>query len=227
MNDTIQQTAADTATEAAIDAHISGDREKAVPLFNRATVEHQRQAATESAPRETWRDGTELAPMPPPPAVTSEIDAAIAKLNGLGGRHAELVSSWGADAPVQIEYARAAFRDVAANDPALIAAVDRSGIGDHASILEFLARQGRLSAGLMGDFTISRNSNESHIPMNRPPAGSTGNNGLLETQGELNRMLAANPPGSMGYKANANRIQQLYRMLAGSGAPVGVDGRRL
>jgi hypothetical protein len=66
-----------------------------------------------------------------------------------------------------------------------------------------------------------------YTPISSTRAGPSGNNnGSLETQGELNRLLAANPPGSMGYKTNANRIQQLYRTLAGSGSIVGSGGRR-
>jgi hypothetical protein len=108
--------------------------------------------------------------MPDAPPVTSETDAAVNKLNDMGGRHADLCSRWGADAPVNIEYARSAFREMVASDPGLIAAVDREGIGNSPAILEHLARFGRLSAGLMNDHTIER----SYQPMTTNRTAPTG-----------------------------------------------------
>jgi hypothetical protein len=226
MTDTIQQTAADTATEAAIEAHLTSSPEKAAPLFNRATVEHRRAAASQEqhGGELSWRDGT-LPPMPEAPAVTSETDAAVAKLNALGGRHSELVSSWGNDAPANIEYARAAFRDVAANDPELIAAVDRSGLGNHPGVLEILARQGRLSAGLMNDHTIASRRNYEPMAINR--TGPTGTNRGGSAREELDRIMSENPPGSLAYKTPSvqRRIEALSRQIAGNGNIIGQGGR--
>jgi hypothetical protein len=226
LSDEQQHNAADTATEAAIDAHISGNAEKAAPLFNRATVEHQRAAASQEqhgGGELAWRDGTELAPMPEAPAVSSETDAAVAKLNQLGGRHSELVASWGADAPVNIEYARAAFREVVANDPDLVAVVDRSGIGNHPSVLEFLAKQGRLSAGLMNDHTIARSYEPMTINRTGPSNPSRGG-GARE---QLDQLMADNPPGSDRYKSPTvqRRVEALSRQIAGNGNVIGQGGR--
>lgn len=228
MSESEQQTTAAAATGAAVDAHLSGNAEKAAPLFNRATVEHRRSAQeSETGAELGWRDGQDaqpLAPMPAAPAVTSETDAAIAKLNEFGGRHAELVSSWGADAPVNIEYARAAFRGMAASDPGLIAAVDNSGLGNHPAILEHLASFGRLSAGLMNDHTIAR----SYQPMTTNRTGPTGasrsGGGARE---ELEELMAANPPGSASYKTPSvqRRVEALSRQIAGTGNAVGIGGR--
>jgi len=159
---TIQQTPADSATSAAIDAHISGNAEKAAPLFNRASVEHRRAAAATETGGDDWRDGTEVAPLAPMPDAPrlhpDEVSYATEKLLSLGGAHAELARNWGADLGENLAYAQAALLEVAANRPDLIAKVDASGLGDDPAVLEFLSRQGRLTAGLMNDHTISRRS---------------------------------------------------------------------
>jgi hypothetical protein len=229
MTDEIQQKAADAATEIAIDAHIAGDKEKAAPLFKAAGAAHERAALSEQTGSDpAWRDGNDvapLAPMPDAPAVTSETDAAVEKLNDMGGRHADLVQAWGSDAPVNIEYARAAFRDVVATNPDLIAAFDANGLGDHPAILEHLARHGRLNAGLMGDHTIAnrRNIDVTHSPIRpdgKPRAASSAQN-------EMTELMEANPPGTAGYKSPRiqQRIEALSRMIAGSGNAVGIGGR--
>jgi hypothetical protein len=233
VND-IQQTAADTATEAAIDAVVTNAPPgKAEQLFNRASVEHRRSAPREDgAPTDqSWRDGHEtLAPMPAaPPIATGEVDAAINKLTERGGDHAALVNSWGSDIGENLAYAKAAFKEVAASDPDLIAKVEASGLGDHPAVLQFLAKQGRLSAGMMGDHTIaSRRNNE--MPINRTtPSGPAGDHrGSEETRSELARLMHESPPGSQRYKDPhiQARIQQLHRTIAGSGAIVGTGGRR-
>src|ERR1700736_5404461 len=95
-----QQSAAATATATAVDAHLAGATEKAAPLFNRATVEHQRAAReAETGTDGTWRnESVALPPMPEaPPVAKGEVDSAIAKLNDRGDDHAALVQSWGSD----------------------------------------------------------------------------------------------------------------------------------
>jgi len=235
MNDE-QNNVADAATESAIEAHLTGNAEKAAPLFDRASVERQRAvAAAENGTDRSWRDGNDvqpLAPMPAAPPVTSKTDAAVTKLSDMGGAHQELVASWGSDAPVNMEYAASAFREAVTADPGLIAAFDRAGLGNSATIIAHLSRHGRMQAGMMGTL---RASEPAPMPTFTPSAsraspptvrsGSTGNNGSAETQSTLNQMLRDFPPGSQGYKDNAQRIQQLYKTLAGSGAPVGIGGR--
>jgi hypothetical protein len=221
-----QQTAADAATERAVDAHIAGDTEKAAPLFKQAEAAHERAAPSQQNGVDPgWRDGNDVAPLEPMPAappVTSETDAVIEKMNTMGGRHADLVTSWGADAPVNIEYARSAFREMSASDPGLIAAVNRSGIGDNPIILEHLAKFGRLSAGMSGDHTIARR-NSSMSPIASAPITPRGGT----AQQELDSILNDNPPGSASYKSKAvqNRVEVLSRMIAGNGSIVGKAGR--
>lgn len=214
-------TAADNTTGAAIEAHITGNTDKAAGLFKQAEAAHQRAAPSESGIDPAWRDGVPLAPMPDAPAVTNETDAAVSKLNDMGGAHADLVASWGNDAPVNLQYARSAFQEMAAADPDLIAAVDRSGIGNSPAVLEHLARFGRLSAGLLNDNTIARRNNVTHSPIaSKPRTGSSAQN-------ELADLLDKNPPGSTAYKSKAvqQRVETLSRMIAGSGTIVGQGGR--
>src|SRR5712672_356028 len=239
----IQQTPADAATEAAIDAHLSGNAEKAAPLFNRATIEHRRSAPSEDGATpdpDQWREGAEpLTPMPDAPHVPdAEVTAAINKLNSRGDSQAALVQEWGADFAQNFSFAREAYREAVTAHPDLVAKFDANGLGDHAGVLAFLSKQGRLTAGLMG--TLPRNNNPTSMPMptfipsaspspaRAGPSGRSNQNGNLETRGELNRLLEANPPGSPGYKSYevSQRISQLYAILTpGSGNVVGQGGR--
>jgi hypothetical protein len=226
----VQQTAADTATEQAIDAHISGDTQKATVAFDRASVEHRRSAPPEdgSTPGHGWRDGHEpLAPMPAAPAIAiGEVDAAINKLNERGGDHAALVENWGSDIGANLAYAKSAFADIAATRPDLIQKFERSGLGDDPAVLSFLAQHGRLNAGLMGDHTIARRNNDMTTnPINR--AGPTGTNRGGSAREQLDELMAANPPGSDKYKSPAiqRKVESLSRQISGGGSIIGSGGR--
>jgi hypothetical protein len=226
LSDEQQHNTADTATEAAIDAHISGNAEKAAQLFNRATVEHQRAAASQEqhgGGELAWRDGTELAPMPEAPHVAKgEVDSAIAKLNDRGDDHAALVQSWGPDFPANLGYAKAAFKEIATTNPDLIAKFEASGLGDHPAVLQFLSRHGRLSAGMMGDFPTRINE-----PMTINRTGPTGTNRGGSAREELDQLMADNPPGSASYKTPSvqRRVEYLSRQIAGNGPAIGQGGR--
>ncbi len=178
--------------------------------------------------------------MPESPTVpTSEVETAINKLTSIGGAHAALVDHWqttGANVGEEIGYARAAYKSVVANDPGLIEAVDRAGLGNHPAVLKFLAKQGRLDANMAGDNTVARNNSNS-APAFTPapftnrtqpaPMGSRSS-GSEETRQELNRLINENGPGTERYKDPAvqSRIQRLHQMLAGSGSSiVGRGGR--
>jgi hypothetical protein len=228
----IQQTPADAATEQAIESHITGaPPEKSEQLFNRSTVEHRRQAASQEKPDpDSWRDGTDIAPLAPMPAApmleAREIEAAIETLNWRGFEHADLVKEWGDSFGENLAYAKSAFKSVVAAHPDLVARFDNNGLGDHPAILQFLAQHGRLTAGLMGDNTISQRNIQ--MPNRTTPAGPAGNNrGSEETRTELNELMRANPPGSGNYKLPhvQQRVQHLNSILAGSGAVVGRGGR--
>jgi hypothetical protein len=243
----VQQSPADKATEASIEAVVTNaPAAQKEAAFDRASIAHRRSAPADDGTKPGhgggWRDGTEptdLSPMPPAPTVApSEVTAAIQTLNERSGGHSDLVARWGTDFAPNFAHARAAFKTIAAESPELIEAFQKSGLGDHPSVIEHLARFGRQNAGMMGDFTIARNHSNNNGPAPMPtfipvsstragPPGNSNNNGSAETRHTLNEMLRANPPGSQGYKDNSQRIQQLYRTLAGSGAPVGVGGRRV
>ena len=228
MTDT-NQTAADTATGQAIDSVIANaPLEKQQEAFNRASIEHRRSAPSddESPTEESWRDG-ELAPMPPAPHVeTSEVDRAIAKLNERGADHAALVQSWGSDFSDNLGYAKAAFKEIAASDPDLIATVERAGLGDHPAVLKILAKQGRLTAGLMGQNTSRRNTDMTTNPVNRE--GPTGTNRGGSARDQLDELMAANPPLSASYRTPSvqRRVEALSREIAGGGSIIGRAGRR-
>ena len=239
-----QQSPADQATAQAIDAVITkAPAAQTEAAFNRATIEHRRSAPADdgSQPSDTWRDGSDAQPLPQMPAAPTvaqaEVTAAITKLNERSGGHSDLVARWGPNFTENFAYARSAFADIAANRPDMIEKFQASGLGDDPSVIEHLAQFGRQNAGRLGDFTIARShNNNGPAPTPSPnytpvssvrsgPSGHSDNNGSAETRGELNRLLEANPPGSMGYKANASRIQQLYGMLNGTGAIIGRGGR--
>jgi hypothetical protein len=228
MNDAIQQTAAETATEAAIEAVVThAPPEKTEAAFNRASIEHRRSAPSEDgtpAADQTWRDGHEtLAPMPDAPHVaTSEVDVAIAKLNERGDDHAALVQSWGSDFGDNLGFAKAAFKEIADTNPGLIAKFERNGLGDHPAVLQFLAKHGRLSAGMMGDFPTRNNE-----PMTINRTGPTGTNRGGSAREELDRIMSENPPGSVSYKTPSvqRRIEALSRQIAGNEPIIGSSGR--
>jgi hypothetical protein len=235
----IQQSPQDRASEAAIQSHITGaSPENQEQLFNRSVVEHRRSAGASPDP-DQWRDGSAtLAPMPTAPTVpTSEVESAINKLNAIGGAHAALVQEWqttGANAGEELAYAREAYKAVVANDPGLIEAVDRAGLGNHPAVLRFLSKQGRLDAGRLGDLTIARNNSNQPAPFTpapfaRTPAAPMGSSrGSEETRQELQRLIDQNGPGTERYKDPAiqGRIQHLHGILAGSGSSiVGRSGR--
>jgi hypothetical protein len=244
MTDTIQ-TAADLATGAAIDAHISGaPPAQAEQAFNRASIEHKRSAPPEqegTPGHGGWRDGNPaaLSPMPAAPAIaTSDVDNARATLNERSEGHSDLVARWGNDFGENLAYAKAGFAEIVATRPDLIEKFEKAGLGDDPSVIEHLAQFGRQNAGKHGDFTIAR----SHAANNEPTpftaktlpaafaAGPSGKNrGSEETRSELARMMRENPPGSLRYKDPdvQARIQSLHRTLAGSGSPVGVGNRRV
>ena len=173
--------------------------------------------------------------MPDAPAIEpTEVTAAIATLNERSEGHSDLVARWGSSFGEQLAYAKSAFRDIATNRPDMIQKFEAAGLGDDVSVIEHLAQFGRQQAGRLGDFTIARNSQPSEpAAFNRagpPTARGTSfgaNRGSEETQNELNELYAANPPGSPSYKNVhvQSRIQQLTRILAGSGSAIGTNGR--
>jgi hypothetical protein len=163
--------------------------------------------------------------MPPAPTIeASEADMAISKLNERGGDHAALVQSWGSDFGPNLAYAKTAFREIAATNPDLIAKFDASGLGDHPAVLQFLAKQGRLSAGLMGDYTMTRNNEPTFTNRTGPSGTSRSGGGARE---ELDELMAANPPGSASYKTPSvqRRVEALSRQIAGNGPIVGQGTR--
>jgi hypothetical protein len=232
----VQQTPQDQATAAAIEAHIThkppADQAQA---FDRASVAHRRSAPPDQdgigIGRSSGNEPTSLSTMPDAPAIEStEVSAAIATLNERSEGHSDLVARWGADFSANLAYSKAAFKSIAADRPDLIQKFEAAGLGDDPSVLEHLAQFGRQQAGMTGDFTIARNSERNTPPpfINRTPAGPSGSNrGSEETRSELARLMNENPPGSERYRRPhiQNRIQQLHRMIAGSGNVIGQGGR--
>src|SRR3981081_74405 len=133
-----------------------------------------------------------------PKAEVGEVDRAVAILTEHGGEHAALVQEWkdtGANIGEELAYAKAAFPDIVANRPDLIAKVDASGLGNDPAVLKLLARHGRLNAGMMGDFSVARNSSTSTTePQRALPRGQSA------AQAEWNKLYKDNPPGSAKYK---------------------------
>jgi hypothetical protein len=200
-----------------IDAYVKGDSAGAQAL----SAQVNREAGIEQP-----QDTLALAPMAPAPkAEVGEVDRAIATLNELGGEHAALVQEWkqtGANAAEELGYAKAAFRDIVANRPDLIAKVDASGLGNDPAVLKLLAKHGRLNAGMMGDFTVARNNAPSEQARVMTPG-----RGSSSAQAELNQLMADNPPGTAAYKNPRvqNRVAELSRMIAGNGPMIGQGGR--
>jgi hypothetical protein len=237
----VQQTPADQATAAAIDAVVTHKpAAQTEQLFNRATVEHRRSAVPDQdgaigigAARSSGNEPTSLAPMPAAPSIEpTEVSAAIATLNERSEGHSDLVARWGSSFSENLAYAKSAFKDIATNRPDMIQKFEAAGLGDDVDVLEHLSTFGRQQAGRLGDFTIARNNSNppafTPAPFSRTPAGPSGNNrGSEETQTELNRLMSENPPGSQRYKDPhiQNRIQQLHRMISGSGSVIGQGGR--
>jgi hypothetical protein len=238
----VQQTPADAASEHAVNVYLGGNPDMVKGAFDRASIEHRRSAPPETGnptPDPTWRDGSPpLGQMPEVQNLPAgEVETVINKLNTIGGEHAALVHEWtstGANVGEEVQFARAAYQKVVANDPGLIEAVDRAGLGNHPSVLRFLARQGRLDANMAGDTTVARNNSNSApftpAPFaNRAPAAPMGSSrGSEETRQELTRLINENGPGTERYKDPAvqSRIQRLHQMLAGSGSSiVGRSGR--
>jgi hypothetical protein len=199
---------------------MAGDGEKAQALSQPIPDDIPVERAGEGVP--AW---IPLPPMPEAPKVEpSVVDSAITKLNGIGGEHVALVQSWGSDASENLAYAFEAFKDIAANKPDLIAKFYASGLGNDPSVIEFLAKHGRLHAGLMGDFTVARNSAPSFDePQQAMPRGQSA------AQRELNKIFQETPPGTEGYKDKAvqDRIRKLSEMIHGDGPAVGHGGRTL
>jgi hypothetical protein len=219
MSDT--DTAAPTAHGQMMEHYFAGDGAKAQALVNQANAE----AGIDEA---VHNDPTALARMPKAPkAQVSEVDKAVATLTKLGGEHAALVNEWkqtGANVAEELGYAKAAFRDIAATRPDLIAKVDASGLGNDPAVLKLLAQHGRLQAGMMGDFTVSRNNAPS---FDQPQQQRAMPRGQSAAQAELTRIYKETPPGSEGYKAKAvqDRIFKLQEMIHGDGPAVGLGGR--
>jgi hypothetical protein len=219
MSDT--DTAAPTAHDQMMEHYFSGDAAKAQALVPQANAE----AGIDEA---VHNDPTALARMPEAPkAQVSEVDKAVATLTKLGGEHAALVNEWkqtGANVAEELGYAKAAFRDIVANRPDLIAKVDASGLGNEPAVIKLLAQHGRLNAGMMGDFTVSRNNAPS---FDQPQQQRAMPRGQSAARAELDRIYEETPPGSPGYKKASvqNRIRQLNEAIHGDGPAVGRGGR--
>jgi hypothetical protein len=218
MSDT--DTAAPTAHDQMMDMVFKGDAAGAQAM----SAQVNREAGIEQP--QVGHDPLALAPMPDAPrAEVGEVDRAVAILTEHGGEHAALVQEWkqsGANIGEELAYAKAAFRDIVANRPDLIAKVDASGLGNDPAVLKLLAQHGRLQAGMTGDFTVARNgSSPSEAPAFRGGGGSKA--ALLA---ELSQIRKDNPVGTEKYKNPAvqRRITQINETLY-PGDIVGRGGR--
>jgi hypothetical protein len=215
----MSDTAAPTAHDQMMEAHFRGDQAGAQGL----SAQVNQEAGIEQP--QSGPDPLALAPMATAPkAEVGEVDRAVAILTEHGGEHAALVQEWkdtGANIGEELAYAKAAFRDIVANRPDLIAKVDASGLGNDPAVLKLLARHGRLNAGMMGDFSVARNYEASSEQARPIPRGQSA------AQAELNKIYKETPPGSAGYRTNAvqNRVRQLNEMIHGDGPAVGQGGR--
>jgi hypothetical protein len=234
----IQQSPQDRASESAVEAYITNaPPEQIETKFSRASVEHRRSADDRSAPGNANDQAPPLGPMPEQVALPStEVTAAVARLNEKSDGHSDLVARWGESMGENLAYAKAAWKDMQSTQSGrdLIAKASAAGLGDDPHIIEHLSSVGRQNAGRLGDFTISRNAASysapafTSAPTNRAgPSGTRNMNGSLEARGELNALLESHPPGSPGYSTPSvsRRISDLYRMLAGTDSVVGRGGR--
>jgi hypothetical protein len=225
----VQQTAAAAATEAAIDAVVTNaPPEKTEAAFNRSSIEHRRSAAaTEQIEPGDWRDGNEVAPLPQmpdaPTLAAREVTTAIDKLNELGGEHSRLLDEWGSGFGENLAYAKQAFKEIVADNPGIIAKVDRSGLGNDPAVLRLLANHGRMKAGMTGDF-------ETPVQRTGSRLGDTSERGQGRggsAQAELDQLMTDNPPGTAAYKSPRvqRRVEALSRQISGGGNVIGRGGR--
>jgi hypothetical protein len=203
-----------------VEAYIAGDNSGAQELFQDASREN----GVETGPP-SEQDPTRLPPMPPAPtAEASIVQKAASTLSDLGPEGAALVSEWGggesSNFRENLAYAKSAFADIAQNRPDLIAKVDASGLGNDPAILRLLAQHGRLNANMKGDISMSN-----YEPPAQRERGYPSFSG--SARAEMNQLLNDNPPGSERYKNPRvqQRVQQLSRMIAGDGGPIGTGGR--
>ena len=216
MSDT--DTAAPTAHDQMMEHYLAGNQQGAQALSKQVNQE----ARIDQPPQDDGDVSMRLAPMPPAPkSEAAAVDRAISTLTELGGDHAALVQEWqtsGANIGEELAYAKSAFQKYAT--PELIAKFDLSGMGNDPDVIRFLAKQGRLDAGFMGDFSVARNSNAPG-----PAAGGPSFSASAKT--EINQIMKDNPPGSQGYKNPAvqRRLQELHRATAGDQPMIGQGGR--
>ena len=207
-----------TASAEMVESYLRNDMDGAQDALDCATAELGEDDGSTNEP-------TQLRRMPDAPKMEApEVDRAIAKLNNLGGDHAQLVNEWGGDFSENLAYAKAAFTDIAKSRPDLIEKFDAAGLGNDPAILKHLAQHGRLHAGLMGDMTVARNYSyeptTSRISSARPGSKRAA-------QDELNELYRENPPGTEKYKDPKvqRRITQLTSMISGNDEIVGMNGR--
>jgi len=210
-----------SAHQQMMDAHVRGDNAGAQALSERVNIEAGISPVAEGDASQVATH--QLAPMPDAPKLeANEVSGAIATLTEMGGEHAQLVQKWGPDAGENLAYAKAAFKDIVTSRPDLIAKVEASGLGNDSTLIEFLAQHGRLQAGMMGDLTVAqRYSAPSETPAFR------GNGSKASLQSELDKIMAATPPGTAAYAKPAvqKRVTEIMETLHGTGNIVGQGGR--
>lgn len=150
---------------------------------------------------------------------------AATTLSELGPEGQALVQEWGGHTSQNFQenlsYAKAAFADIAANRPDLIAKVDASGLGNDPAVLKILSELGRQRANTLGDNTVSNRRSSYDEPSRPLPRGQSA------AQAEMNKIYKETPPGTEGYKAKAvqDRIWQLAEIIGGGDNIVGQGGR--
>jgi hypothetical protein len=243
----VEQTAAEVATESAMDAHISGDAEKAEPLFNRATIEHQRSAAaTEARVEPSWRDGSAPPNEPPafsrmPPAPTAEaqvVSLAVNELTSLGAPGQALMTEWGGhdskNFADNIGYARQAVQDIYKSDPGILEFLGREQVSDNGAKfrvgndpkwVKLAAELGRLRAGVRNERPQQMTSN--YRSETRPSYYRTISGDRQNLRKELDDIMEKTPPGSQKYSSPAvqRRLTEIHEALSGGGDIVGSSGR--